>query len=426
MKNRNLLIFITLSVILVLTFMGCDGGNGSNGGLGGDGGFGGFSGGGTGKVWVDKSGGSSAQYDNLFMAMAMSGIALDSLSGKGGSYTIRIYEDQYPPYLDVPISKVSITLKAPGGPITINCDGGDDSALLFQLEGGASMTVDSGITVKGITWNAAFEVGGFHTGINTGAALVLNEGVVITGFQNAIIVNFEDSLVTLNGAIIKDFTEIGVSLDEGAKLIMNKGEIAGKAEINAHFWGVILDDNAEFTMNGGTISGSNTGTKTQGVIVNSSSTFKMNGGKITGNRNELGAGVTNSGTFIMTGGEISGNAAEREGGGVYSSFRNASFTMTGGTITGNTAKWGGGVYNSMLTNKEYEGSVFKKTGGTITGGDDDNGNHASEAGHAAMSDYYLSQTGDPSSNVRDATAGPGDHMDCFENYPGGGWDGAID
>ena len=404
MKKEKLggLLIIVMAALL-MTFGSCGDGAG---------------GGGTGKVWLDRADGSSTQYDNLFMTML--NITLDQMMGKGSTYTIRIYEDQNPPYLNVPLSNISITIKAPGSPITINCDGDDDSALLFQLEDSSSMTIDSGITIKGITWNAAFEVGGFHSGAETGATLVLNEGVFITGFQNAIIVNFEDSLVTLNGAIIKDFTEIGVSLDEGAKLIMNKGEISGKAAINVHFWGVFLDHNAEFIMNGGTISGSNTG-DTCGVIVNSSAAFTMNGGKITGNKYEIGAGVMNEGTFIMTGGEISGNAAERAGGGVYSSGHDASITMTGGTITGNSAKLGGGVYNA-----NFEESVFKKTGGTITGIDDVNGNRASEAGHAVISDHNARGGANPAFNVRNSTADPGIPMDSLIDYPDGGWDGTIE
>ena len=78
--------------------------------------------------------------------------------------------------------------------------------------------------------------------------------------------------------------------------------------------------------------------------------------------------VGSGGTLELKNGTISGNSTSGRGGGVNTNT--GTFNMSGGIITGNKAsREGGGVYIDG-------GSSFAKTGGTITGSNDSNGNRA--------------------------------------------------
>ena len=134
---------------------------------------------------------------------------------------------------------------------------------------------------------------------------------------------------------------------------------------------------------------------TDALIYVNGGTFRMNtGATITGNirtaGNSNGGGVfVNSGTFTMNNGTISGNTASN-GGGVY--VNGGAFNMIGGTITNNTATaYGGGVCVNLEA-----GSVFSKTGGTITGGSQSNENRVRDNSGALLSNrghaVYVSGT----------------------------------
>ena len=129
------------------------------------------------------------------------------------------------------------------------------------------------------------------------------------------------------------------SIAKDGTLILYRGKLAGKREIDA---------NGTFVMYGGTVTDSTN----SGVRLNNNAAFTMNGGTITGNStSQHGAGVyVISGTFTMNGGEITGNSiagSGGDGGGVYVAH-GANFIMNDGTISRNTlgAKncHGGGVF----------------------------------------------------------------------------------
>jgi hypothetical protein len=97
--------------------------------------------------------------------------------------------------------------------------------------------------------------------------------------------------------------------------------------------------------------------------------FVLDGGSIADNTAPLaGAGVyVEGGAFTMTGGAVRGNRTARRGGGVY--VESGAFTMTGGTVEGNKTgggKLSGGAGGGVYINA-FNGGVFRKTGGAITG-----------------------------------------------------------
>jgi len=150
-----------------------------------------------------------------------------------------------------------------------------------------------------------------------------------------------------------------------------------------------------------------------GVNIASGRRFEMrNGSKITGARCAV---FIAGGTFIMNGGTITNNGDYNNldyAGGVYVFGR---FEMNGGIISNNIGKDAGGVYIYYGTSNR---GIFIKTGGIITGYEDDpvNGNKivdsngqivTSGRGHAVyfLPGQYLNKTVKENHNVDTGQAG---------------------
>jgi len=210
---------------------------------------------------------------------------------------------------------------------------------MFTVKQDVTFILENNITLHG------------HNGNNgniitvKGGALIMNEGVTITG----------------------NTTYGGVYVEKGS-FEMNGGIISGNGK-NTDFFGGGVDNRGTFIMNGGTISG-NSAVSGGGVYVNNNGTFSMNGGTISGNNSRWGGGVCmQNGVFEMNGGIISNNTAEAGGGVHISSYQSAynTFNMRGGTITSNTARVCGGGLDISLGRHVN----FTKTRGTITGYNND-------------------------------------------------------
>jgi hypothetical protein len=222
------------------------------------------------------------------------------------------------------------------------------TGVMFMINGGASLTLDNNVTLKGHDSNTASLVS-----VNADGTLLVKSGSKITGNSSS------------QGG--------GVAVVNGGSFTMKSGEISrNEADVGETGYGgggVSVINNGTFTMEGGEISGNKTGSYGGGVAVGYGS-FTMKSGEIS--RNEAGgsgggvAGVY--GAFTMEGGEISGNEADRGGGGVVI---NLIFYMNGGVISGNKCtstddnmyRGGGGVLFG------FSGGI-RKTGNSIIYGSD--------------------------------------------------------
>jgi hypothetical protein len=236
---------------------------------------------------------------------------------------------------------------------------------------------------------------------------------------------YNNGIFTMSGGEISDNT--GGGMHNNGTFTMSGGKISGNTSssfdgggvhngvIYTMVDGVYVAINGIFTMTGGEISDN---TSSYGGGVSNYGNFTMEDGKISGNTCFIGGGVDNHGTLTMKGGTISGNNAFFYGGGMSNSvtytytydgyISEGMFTMTGGEISGNTASsYGGGV---VVGNE----AVLFKTGGTITGYTEGDGNSnvvkndsgvvQNDQGHSVYAyhddDAYIKQ--------KETTDGPGD------------------
>ena len=380
------------------------------------------------------------------LAAKLSWLQTNAVSGV--SYTVEVSANESISPANLSYSgrnNITITLRGIGTERTISLS---SNGSLFTISNGVTLVLDNNITLQGRDRNNASLVR-----VNSGGALLMNTGSLITGNTRS---------TTSNSA------GGGVSVD-GGTFNMNGGTISGNtasAAITSNnsnnsprsysYGGGVYMGNGTFTMNGGTISG-NTATSSAynypisysygGGVYMGNGTFTMNGGTISdnttatsfsnsytlnfGSSNSSGGGVSvGGGTFNMNEGTISDNTAtsDREvyGGGVYIS--DGTFTMEGGTISGNTASssssgssdYGGGVYVNNT-------AAFTKTSGTIYGyteGDDNsnvvrqsNGTVRNDRGHAVYAGVGSSV------KRKETTAGPSVNLwfDRGSSW-GGDWD----
>ena len=225
-----------------------------------------------------------------------------------------------------------------GGAATVWTSG---RASMFQVSGGATLTIQNLILDGGNTGDNAFIIVGTTTNSLVGH-LVLGDGAVIR------------NCVTNFGAVWTNTNEnTSVTLEEGAVISGNTAKTLESNLTPACGGGV--------TLRGGTLT--------------------MNGGAITGNTAQISGGgvyVAAGATFTMKGGQIGGNTAAGNGGGVYlpadgTDGKQAAFTMTGGKIDGNTGSEGGGVYMiggtfHMAAGAEISGNTAVSTGSYAGGG----------------------------------------------------------
>jgi len=208
----------------------------------------------------------------------------------GGRYLVEVsFNETITSALAVlPIGRnnVTITIRGIGSLRTVSL-GANGS--LFVVGSGVTLVLCANIALQGRPANNRPLVE-----VNSGGALVMNEGALITGNNNA----------------------SAASADAGGSVRVNNGGI--------------------FTMYGGTISGSGTASDGGGVRLMAGSTFSMHGGAISGNTAQWGGGVFvgNGSAFNMRGGTIFGNRSVSDGGGVLNW---GTFRISGGIIHGNAA-----------------------------------------------------------------------------------------
>jgi hypothetical protein len=236
--------------------------------------------------------------------------------------------------------------------------------------------------------------------------------------------------ITLRGVganRVINLTSIGsmFTVENGVSLILDnnitlQGHNSNNASLVRVNWGGRLTMNTGSRISDNRIIHESSGFGS-GVGVNGFGTFIMNGGSITGNRAPEGGGVyvNVDGIFTINDGSVSNNTAFfGSAGGV---MVHGTFNMNGGSIFGNRANYtGGGV------SVHWDGAIFTKTGGIITGwaSDQVNGNVVRNAdglvlnsvGHAVF--VYINQT----VKSREYTAWSSDIMDS--RIPGiqGGWE----
>ena len=400
-------------------------------------------GGGSGKIWLDKEGGEKNRrfntiYDAVIHAAYVSG---------SGKYTIRIGGDQVlkknVPFTTLAGKELDITLKPEGNPVKITASSDFTDGELFQIYDDCVITLDEGITLTSIDKNSywhALSIGGNST-------VIMNNGVVISGFEMAVNIGYNGTFI-MNGGEIRDNPVVG--MESSGNFIMNNGTISNN--------GVGVVSYGAFTMNGGTISknaegvrigvglftmkgGSITGNKgSGGVNAGIESIFNMENGVISGNvydgisaPSSGGAGVRGEGTFNMKGGEIRDNISSSNGGGVLQWF--GIFTMSGGKIINNkAANEGGGVYANELfymTGGEISGNEAEKHGGgvyfgsvyisifTKTGPSSIINNKANYNLDICIGREVYGHGGD---RRRETPAGPGVDLDSRKILGAGGWE----
>jgi uncharacterized protein YjdB len=327
---------------------------------------------------TEISGSNKIGNQNLTNALAY--ISLNAVTGQ--SYFIVLGADESVTQRNLSYSNktVSITLMGDGSR-TVQLSG---NGSLFNVANGVTLTLDSGITLKGHSGNNNAS-GAALVRVNTGGTLTLKDNAVISGNTSA-------SSNSYGGVYIS-----------GGTFIMEGGEISGNTVLGTNGAGVYVSTGGTFIMEGGEISGNTAvGHSGGGVHVSAGGTFIMEGGEISGNTAYFGGGVgieqgyTISGTFIMEGGEISGNVAY-SGGGVSVA---GTFTKSGGTIYGDD-----NTTHSVASNEN-----------TATSGD----GHAVWAGLKRNStadsvvSLYASYNGNTWSYTDPATGGVGDTTAYWE------------
>ena len=364
-KLQRLLIFMAAVMLALTTFTACTDDEDDNGGSG------------KGNVYVDKQGGSTTRFETLPLAIKSIKTA--------GNYTVRVGGNQRIGAEDQmnigsgSVSGINVTIKAESQTVEITINSEYNGHILFYLSGNNTLTFGKGITLKGRGQQFGDQAIWIYQG-----ALVIDEGVTITGFGGVIesaipAVIISNGSFTLNGGEIKDNYYTGALL-ENSDFIMNSGLISGNK-----MHGIDMNTGT-FTLNNGTISknealgGNSWPMGRGGGIAIYNGKFIMNNGLITENAAIQGGGVDISfSEFTMNGGTISKNAAKGlgllQGGGVYCQggwnqsehiFPHiGTFIMKGGTITENTANYGGGVFIDCGTIQSPCGGRLIMEGGSI-------------------------------------------------------------
>lgn len=252
----------------------------------------------------------------------------------------------------------------------------------------------------------------FPRALSVGLSLALCAGMVAPAFaasftdlQNVINDNGKyegneitrtDDTITLNGNVVREENEGGITINNGDITIdLNGKDIDGDGKTGAVITvtgagtsltiqdstaKTVTDEKGDEKYESGAVTGGNGG-QGAGVIVKDGASATLESGSISNNTAKInGGGVyVEDGSFTMTGGEISNNEGGNAGGGVFvntiiAEMRDGkgTFTMTGGTISGNHANAGGGV--EAYGDANYMGNDYSNVGDNayaainITGG----------------------------------------------------------
>ena len=228
----------------------------------------------------------------------------------------------------------------------------------------------------------------------------INVYIVLVGVGENRVISLQS-----NGRMFTIPSNVTFILDNNITLQGHSGNTASLIDI--YFGRLVM-------LNGATITGNHTNVNGGGVHI-SYGTFDMIGGSITNNRGKDGGGIYVGNTFNFLGGIISNNSAIN-GGGVYHANTTSPFNMRGGMITDNIAsRYGGGVY--LWFGGGSSVAKFNKTGGTITGSDNPNGNRVQDE------DGSIARRGHAvwiAPNARkEVTSGPNNNLN---SETGAGWE----
>ena len=241
-----------------------------------------------------------------------------------------------------------ITLKADASkPAILKCSHNWQMYTYFDVQSGASLTLEGQITLQGVDFVYAKQHYALYVNHNGNAEI--KDGVTITGFKNSDVTTtggvkysgkgpvFVDGTLTMSGGTIKENTVGngatmwlggggGVYVGATGNFIMKGGTITqNKASgYNTSNGGSGVYVKGQFTMEGGTIEENKEAYAGGGVLVGGGGVFNMKGGKITKNKSNRGKGVMVRGdsdgraTFDWQDGEIidnegTGNAVVTKG-----------------------------------------------------------------------------------------------------------------
>jgi hypothetical protein len=312
-----------------------------------------------------------------------------------GRYLIVLGSDEEQASKDLYSNGIILTLQGDNQERSIQLTG---TGPLYRMSssGSATLVLGNNITLKGVQ-NNDYPLIFFYT---TGAKLIMNSGSKITGNVNT------DTASLYSGG--------GVGIYYG-NFELNGGEISENKSISGA--GVYIH-NGEMTMYNGKVS-DNIATSSGGGVslsirrtssgdFSGSGRFTMYDGEISNNTAYSGGGVyiDHYYTFIMKDGNIYNNTVTGSGGGIYyscsTSSTKQSLIMEGGNIYNNTVTGngnGGGIYIYFNVGDLQPDNIddhWKKTGGIITGYDDNsstgnkvliNGIPTAERGHAVFLRY---------------------------------------
>lgn len=226
-----------------------------------------------------------------------------------------------------------------------------------------TVTVDSALTLSGVTIERAEGFTGTMITVSGAAAELTLSGATIDGKNNAAS-DYKYLLNVVNGVL---------NIEEGSKLTNNNATA------------VYVGASGTLNMNGGEISGNNASSANAmgGALLNYG-TANLNGGEIKDNSASWGGGIMAFGgsKTVIDGASVSGNTATAYGGGgIYlygdgSQSAAALLEVKSGSITGNIAEYGTG--GGIFAHYRYGDVTVKISGGTIK----DNVSTYEDIGHA--------------------------------------------
>jgi hypothetical protein len=252
---------------------------------------------------------------------------------------------------------ITIKLKGIGNNRTINY------LDTFDIKGGFSLSLEN------------IQLSGKGVKVEEFGSLIMDNGAKITGNKENVGVYINNGNLTMNdGAVISDF-EQGVVVNGGGKFVMNSGSITRNGNKRGiHYYrssaptggGGVHVFSGLFIMNGGEITnneyfGNGAGVEVHGGTKGKRPTFEMNGGVISENTAKT---FTHQELHITIGGKGGGVHVF---GGELMSLGNVqgTFKMTGGSIINNIGQSGRSFNNFVVDENAQNPGDVTISGGTI-------------------------------------------------------------
>jgi hypothetical protein len=238
----------------------------------------------------------------------------------------------------VEISKGSVTIVGNGNTLTAAA-----TSRLFQVDKGASLTIDNAVLTGGDVRSTFFGTAKGGAILDLGGNVTLSGGAVVE--SNSVVANSPVSGVAEGGGV---FVSLGGSLTIKGSVIQNNSAV-GAVNITS------VVGHASNSAEGG------------GVYLSGGSTLSVTGGTITGN---LAQG-SNAIITVGPGGVVVPTAGFAAGGGVYlvgTAGTPSKATLTGSIVSGNTAQGGVGATPVTVTNGNPTTGDGTTGGGAYGGG----------------------------------------------------------